>query len=214
MKTFATRLLVVAFVTMAAMQATAQITTGTIALNTNISSKIPTYTPKANDVLTYQVTTPTSSYTFTVIIKTLKPDLSFDWVMSGDVNQKGSVFYENATAADAMGLHNMFTAGAVKLKDQTSVWVSNTFFKLLKSNVTANVSVDKAITADGFKNCGIQSFTFDLNGTKTTMPYVKANNAENCAGDKTIYVLDNAQNPLIMYMNMGWTIELKSIKQQ
>jgi len=213
MKKIATRLLLLMFVAFATTQSLAQTTSATT-LNTTISSNILTYTPKANDVLTYRVTTPNASYNFTVILKTWRPTLAFDWVMSGDVNQKGAIAFDNADAADAMGINNFFTPGAVTLQGQTSVWLSARAHKLLKSNVVANIVFDNARVADGLKNCGIENFTFDFNGVKTTMPYIKASNDAACSGAKTLWVLDDAQSPLIVYMNLGWTIELKSIKQQ
>ncbi|UPT67233.1 MAG: hypothetical protein M0D57_00600 [Sphingobacteriales bacterium JAD_PAG50586_3] len=171
---------------------------------------------KPGDVLTYHVKTPTAEYDFIVTLKTWRPNLSFDWAMTGAVNQKGATSFNNADASDAMAISNFFNAGAVTLKGQTSVWVSASVFKLLASKVTANITIDNAAIPEPFVNCATESFTVDVNGTKNKFDNIVARNNAACtkaAGAKEIRILNNAQNPLIVYMDMGWTIELISVKQ-
>lgn len=165
--------------------------------------------------LTYRINTPTAQYNFTVLVKTERPNLQFDWYMSGDVNQKGAVAMDNAGMADGMALVNTFSPDAVTLQGKTSVWLSNKAFKLLKSNVVANITFDDATTADAMKNCGTGDMKINLNGADTKLNYIKANSGANCAGGKQFLVLDDAQNPLIISMTFdGNTIELVSVKQQ
>lgn len=168
------------------------------------------FSVKPTDVLTYHVKTATAEYDFTVTLKTGRPDLSFDWVMSGGVNQKGAITINNADAADAMALNNFFSPGAVTLKGQTSVWVSNKVFKLLKINKPANVRFDNEATTDELKNIATANTIVKVNGVAATFTYLKA-----ASNTKELWVLDNAQNPLILRMYMPtWTIELVAVNQQ
>lgn len=167
------------------------------------------FVSKPGTQLTYQVKTATTQYEFTLTLKTWRPVLSFDWVMNGNGNEKGAVNIQNVDAADAMALNNFFTAGVQNLNNQTSIWASSTMYKLLKSNVAANVKFDNATTADELKNIGKGEYKALLNDADTNLPYIKA-----ASNTKELLILDNAQNPLILRMfTETWTVELKSIKQ-
>lgn len=188
-----------------------------VALVFGFAANAQEFSIKPGDVLTYHVKTPTAEYDFTVTLKTWRPNLSFDWVMSGDVNQKGAISFNNADASDAMGLNNFFNAGAVTLQGKTSVWVSARVFKLLAAKATANITIDNAAIAEPFINCQVSNFAVNFNGAQAMFKNIVARNNAGCtngAGAKEIRILNNAQNPLIVYMDMaGWTIELTSVKQ-
>lgn len=210
MKIFATRLLILAFAVLTTIQATAQ----TAASQTTLNNTTPTYTPKANDVLAYKVTTPTATYNLTVTVKTLGATVSFDWFTNAQTSQKGAIAFDNADADNAMTLTHFFTPAATKLKGKTCLWASKTIYKLLKANTTANITFENAAVADRIENKGAGTFVVNINGVPTKLSYIKAANNTNNPGGKELWMLDNEQSPLIVYMNMGWTLELKSIKQQ
>jgi hypothetical protein len=189
-----------------------------VALVFGFTANAQEFSVKPGDVLTYHVKTPTAEYDFTVTLKTWRPDLSFDWVMSGGVNQKGSITFNNADASDAMGINNFFNPGAVTLKGKTSVWVSAKVFKLLASKATANITIDNAAIPEAFINCEVDRFAINLNGSPAKFNNIIARNNAGCtkgAGAKEIRILNDVQNPLIVYMDMaGWTIELITVTQQ
>lgn len=187
-----------------------KITVVFVAVMAALSVNAQDFNVKPGDVLTYHVKTDTKEYDFTVTLKTWKPDLSFDWVMTGSVSKKGAVTFTNADASDAMAINNFFTADAATLKGQTSVWASNKVYKLLKSNVAANVVFDDEASADELLNKGTANTVVTVNGSATTLTYLRA-----ASDTKQLWILDNAKNPLILRMYMPtWRIELVSVKQQ
>lgn len=181
-----------------------------VAVIATIGVNAQDFNVKPGDVLTYHVKTDTKEYDFTVTLKTWKPDLTFDWVMTGSVNKKGAIGFGNADASDAMALNNFFTAGAVTLKGQTSIWASNKLYKLIKSNVAAKVVFDNEATADELLNKGTANTVVTVNGSASTFTYLRA-----ASDTKQLWILDNAKNPLILRMYMPtWRIELTGVKQQ
>lgn len=165
--------------------------------------------------LTYRVKTATAAYNFTMYVKSEHPNLSFDWYMSGDINQKGAVAMDNDAMSESMILVNTFKPDAVTLQGKTSGWISLRTYKLLKINRPANITFDDAKTPDAMQNCGTGQMAININGTNTQVNILKAASGANCAGGKQFTVLDDAQNPLIISMAFdGNTIELVSVKQQ
>jgi len=162
-------------------------------------------TPKTNDKLIYDVNAGGSEYNFAVKIKSLNPGFNFVWQMPNESGDYGSVKINAAAMATSKKMYNYFRGGDETLKDATSVILSKAAYQDI-------ITKKKVILWDGdkkilFENPDETDFTFMINGEEKTVKaiYIAATNGND------MVVLKNPAYPLILRMNLGWTIKLNTI---
>lgn len=165
---------------------------------------------KAGSVLTYKVTNAGQSYVFTVTLKSWEPDRSFDYDMGEPANLKGNVTLTAGALANATGQVNMFSGGPLSLTDRTTVWLSKTVFNSLKTEFQARVSVDGGTPITLLNNYE-DKYNVPVDGKDTGLNIIYAE--EQSGKPYHYWILNDAENPLIVKMELGWTIELTEIKQ-
>lgn len=165
---------------------------------------------KAGSVLTYKVTNMGKTYNFVVTLKTWDPDRTFDYEMSEPANTKGNVTITAVALASATAQTNMFSGGPMTLKDGTTVWLSKAVFNSLKTDFQARITADGSAPVTLLNNYEDQyQATVDGKATGINIIY-----AEEQSGKPYKYwVVNDAENPLIVKMDLGWTIELTDVKQ-
>ena len=81
---------------------------------------------KPGTKLIYAVEAGAQKYDFIVTVKALVPALIFDWEMTNDNKNAGTITHTATAMMAANTLYNYFTPGAKTLDDNTlSVWLSN-----------------------------------------------------------------------------------------
>lgn len=161
--------------------------------------------PKVGDKFIYEVDAGGQKYNFTLVLKSLAPDISFAWQMSNEDQSYGKLTIPAAAMANADKMYNYFSTGDVKLKNMTSVFLSRGVFKKLQTGSKT------AILYDGekkfsFTNAGVDDFNYQVNGNYVQSQAMYLSNDQNYQ----MTVLKNDKFPLILSMKIGWSIQISS----
>ncbi len=160
---------------------------------------------KVNDKLIYDVSAGGADYTFTLKIKSLKPGFNFAWQMTNEDGNYGSIQVSPTAMATSKKMFNYFSRGTKKLTDATSVMISKAAYKEIIKN-------KKVTLWDGekkflFENPDETDFYFTINGEEKIVDAFYLSDANG----NDIVILKDTANPLILKMNIGWTIKLNTI---
>jgi hypothetical protein len=163
---------------------------------------------KTGTTLTYQVTVRSKQYNFIIRDLILDSNYTFNWEMTEPNNMTGSVVMGRQALDTATTQQNTFQAGENMLTDRTTVWVSKKVYNAIKKKKPVRIDSGSGKTELIFKEK--QDYTFTLNGSETS---VKVLFAETNSANK-FWILDDKENPLILKMNLGWTVILKEASDQ
>lgn len=164
---------------------------------------------KAGSVLTYLVSANGKTYNFIITIKNWDGDRVFDYEMTAPVSQTGNVTITSAAMSNASGQHNIFGGGPISLSDKTTVWFSKMVFDGLKKDFQARISCDGGSPVTLLNNyediCAVK-----VDGKETRLKVIYAE--EQSGKPYKYWILDDPANPLILKMDLGWTIQLTDVK--
>lgn len=159
--------------------------------------------------LVYEVTTASAKYQFIVTVKKLDDGITFDWKMTAPINKKGTVVMAEEAVENATGLFNYFATDTARLNDQTSVWISRTMWREMHNeDEMVLISLDNGEATGFFREDG-EAHKISFKGKPLDM---KVSNLKSLTDTQTITVWENEKFPIILKMDLGWTIELKEIK--
>ena len=145
-------------------------------------------------------------------------DFEFDWAMTTGDDMNGHIKITAAAMKSAIGQNNYFGPRLknATLTDKTTIWVSQNVFTHLNKNGSAKMDVgngEETFTVVGWKTDNEDKAAFNNNvivkGNEKTLLTIHVKNDD---GSRQLWILNNAQNPLIVKMDLGWTIVLKSVK--
>ncbi|HYG14506.1 MAG TPA: hypothetical protein VEC12_02060 [Bacteroidia bacterium] len=165
---------------------------------------------KPGTKLVYDVNANGNKYQFVVTVKNLGNGITFDWTMTTPDNLSGTVEMTPGALDTAHALYNFFTGGMTKLADQTSVWVSTSVWKdIHDEDEMTDLKLDSE-TEDSFIRFAMpDGYATTYKGTPATMA---SSELRSLFTDNVITVWENEKFPIILKMNLGWTIELREIK--
>jgi hypothetical protein len=131
---------------------------------------------------------------------------------------KGHIKLTKEAMEKAIAQNNYFGADLknATLNDKTTVWVSKAVFDgLIKSN-QAKMDVGNGeelftVVTDKQDNRDQDAFE-DKVSVKGTEKYVNTLHVKNEDGSRQLWILNDVKNPLIVKMDLGWSITLKSIE--
>ncbi len=167
---------------------------------------------KPGTQLTYDVNAGGKQYKFIVTIKKLGAEIAFDWKMTEPVNKTGSVAMSAAAVAKADALFNYFNGGPTVLEKETSVWISQKLFNDIATTAQGAIRVNGAADTVTVMSNTISEFNFNLNGNLVAIPGWELQGGSDIK--YTIDVIESAKFPLIVRMDLGWTISLSEVKSQ
>lgn len=176
-----------------------------------------TFNIHKGDTLVYDVRATDKSYQFMVIPN--KFDVGggadFNWVMTDPVNRKGRVTISAAALKSGKRLINYFSGGDLKLTDASSVWLATDNFKDITSGET-KIAMDSG-EPETFASPETDAVTPTINykGKEISLDgFAIESKPGGNAGRKELWVLNITNNLLILKMDMGWTIELKEVREK
>lgn len=143
-------------------------------------------------------------YPFNIVVNSVKPDFSFKWDMGGD--ETGSVTLTAQALKKATKMFDYFNKGTdITKEDETTVVFSKALFKKLKAGKSTEMSLDGINQNIRF----VQNTTMKVmvDGAETTLPVVYAETDKSCK----FWIWDNSALPMILKMELGWTLEIVSI---
>ncbi len=163
--------------------------------------------------LNYRVHDGEKNYRFVVNIDELVPRVSFTWIMTTSPKcPTGKLIISLEAWRTAAAQFNYFDNGDTTLKDQTAVFVSQYVYSALKGEGKCKMTPDQA--EEEFMNIGAEKYKFTLKTGELGVADFEAD-AMHCEsnGEKKhkMWISDSRSTPIILKMDLGWTIELESI---
>ena len=161
------------------------------------------------DRLIYKVSANGDTYNFEVTVKENLERLYFDWFMpQKDFN--GQVILEKEARANATIYKNIFQNGDEwNFKDSATVWFSRKNFMEAKKGSTTLV-LDESPPVKFTTEAG-ETFKILYKGREVNLRNFNLK-ASSDNVDRSLRIMDNPSNSLILRMNLGWTIILKEVQ--
>jgi hypothetical protein len=166
------------------------------------------------DKLVYAITANGNTYDFIITLNgySYENGIDFNYEMTNANNTTGHVMISSGAKSNAKKYVNYFRGGDLVLTDASSVWMSYENFMDMPSNKT-QITFDDGAEETFYKlknNDAIPSIIFK--GKKVKIEAFTINNGEDGKGDKALIIQNTSANPLIIKMDIGFTVELKEIK--
>jgi hypothetical protein len=162
-------------------------------------------------VLTYDVNMGGKQYKFIATLKKAGDEIAFDWKMTEPINKTGTVNMSAVAVKSADALFNYFTGGASNLEKETSVFLSKKVFDDVAVNAEVLLKVNGASDTATRMSNAIGEFNFNLNGNLIAVPAWELEGGSEVK--YKVVAIESRQFPLIVQMNLGWTIVLTEIKE-
>ncbi len=160
---------------------------------------------KNGSSLSYHVVFNAIEYDFIVDSLTLAADVSFNWKMTEPMVMDGSILIKKNALDTATSFYNYFSGGNLVFEDKTSIWVSKKVFKAIKKG--SSIVVDAGTGREKLLFVAKENILVNINGHQKSLETLKSVTESG----KIIWILNNPANPIIIKMNLGWTIVLKEV---
>jgi len=162
---------------------------------------------KTGSVLSYHVMNANEGYDYIISDLVMKNSISFNWKMTSPANSNGSVKISSMAIDTATAMIANFENGSsLNMEDKTTVLLSRKLYKMLKSQAPAKITIEN--TSEIFNYVRNENFPVKIDGTEQKLDVILA---ESATGNK-IWILDYPQYPLIIQMQLGFTIYLQSVE--
>ncbi len=172
------------------------------------------YTGREGDQLVYEVNAGGNIYDFIVTLKPGKDEesLSFDWVMTAPVNRQGHVDVSAAAKDSSHKYINYFSGGNLNLTDACTVWMTGVNFRDMPGKKTSMQIDDNDPEMFYRKDEAETAYTIRYKEHDITLGIFKIDNDKAANQHRQMWIQGISSYPLIVKMDMGWTIRLKEIK--
>jgi hypothetical protein len=163
---------------------------------------------KPGDKLVYEVNFRGDIYNFEVLVKSLGENgISFSYDMPSKGNKAAIVITANAVK-NAVVYNNYFNGQDQTFTDKSTVWLSQ---KNFTESLAGKTSMDMGSGNESFIKKEEVSFSYKKSGKDIAAKGLRLDNGKNSIDQRQLWILNSKTNPLILKMNLGWTIELKEI---
>lgn len=166
----------------------------------------------------YRISTSQKTYHFTVTNASvdMAKEISFNWEMSEPANKKGKVMIAKEAVNTAHAQMNNFISGVLNIADKTSVWISNEVFHQLKydgkSLIKTGNEEPKLFLVTKDEAPSEESIIAMNKETNLKMGWINLLHIKSQDGTEELWINDDANNPIIIKMLLGWSIKLIEIK--
>lgn len=176
-----------------------------------------TFNVLKGDTLVYEVNAAGKHYNLMVV--TNKFDAAaiadFNWVSSAPESKAGHVTVNTAALTTSKKYVSFFPAGELKLADASSIWLTAANFKEIAKGKTS-IAFDNS-QPENFSSpeADAVSVPVSYKGRALSLEgFALENKPEGQPDRKEIWVLNVSSNPLIIKMDIGWTMELKEVRER
>lgn len=186
--------------------------------------KCPAYfaAPALADIKTavWEVNFSGSNYDFTVsaIKGGIDTDFEFDWAMTSGSDMNGHIKITKDAMEKAIAQSNRFGTSMKNavLNDKTTVWVSKAVFSDLTGKGKAKMDVENGeeeftVVPNTAEERDEEVFETKVK-VKGEEKYLNTLHVKNGDGSHQLWILNDPKNPLIVKMQLDWSITLKSIE--
>ncbi|MFN8283686.1 MAG: hypothetical protein U0U67_10755 [Chitinophagales bacterium] len=148
-------------------------------------------------------------YALTLKITKVNDGFSFDWQTDKPLNKKGSVSIHDSAMQNANAIFSSFNQDKVELTNQTSIVISDKMFESWKGSSSMEIAPDatksiKSIFGNGYNHT--QNFEYKNNNSNE----LECRTVSDKDGYSITY-LNDANFPIIVEMNLDWSIKLRKI---
>ncbi len=165
---------------------------------------------KPGAILTYDITMGEKQYHLIATIKKLGDEIALDWETTEPANKKGNTTMNANAVSKAEALFTDFSGGETKLDMETAMFISRKVFNDVASSAQASIKIFGANDTATIMSNTISEFNFSLNDNLVAVPGWELQGGSEIK--YTIDVLESPKFPLIVKIDLGWTIQLASIK--
>jgi len=156
--------------------------------------------------LVYHVDYFGDEYDFIVDMKHVSKEIEFDWKMTEPVNSSGNVIMTEKALKNAKLLFNYYSDGdTLKLEEYTSVWFSRAVYDALKKGEDVTIDAGDGDEVLSFED--YEDFPVIIDKEESSLKCIYS--SSDLFG--WFWVLDSQKFPLILKMDIGWTITLTEI---
>lgn len=176
---------------------------------TSVSSKQP-FKYGNNTLLKFKVNYSGSEYWLKVKIRSFGDSCNFLFSMTNDERTEGSVAIGKKAMESSVAQDNYFYSGHKELTQKTTVWISRNSYRELKQT-------GKTMLVPAYRDTvtiqvqATEKISVMIDDKPVMLNVIKAKGTSK-SGDKEYWILDDPNFPLIMHMNLGWTVQLESIR--
>ena len=159
--------------------------------------------------LFYKVKTKDDTYDFCININHFGKHISFDYYIN---LKRGTIYMDENTLNNATDLYNYFDEGYKELTKKTSVWLSKKLFNDLKAGKSVTIGLqNNSSEKELFTLVDSKTYSFgkNENGKPYKIPIIFIATNDN---KKEIWIADDPNNRLIVFMNIGLRIDLIGFK--
>jgi hypothetical protein len=166
------------------------------------------------DKLVYEINANGQTYDFIVTPEYFSYDYGFEfnYEMTNSNKTSGRVMIAPKGRNEGTKYVNYFTGGELILTDASTVLLSYKNFMDMPDKKTQITLDDNA--EETFYRAEKDEVDLEINfkGKKVKVDAFKINNAADQSGNKTMWIQNGSGCPLIVYMNLGWTVKLKEVR--
>jgi hypothetical protein len=160
----------------------------------------------------YEVDFRGTQYDFIVTLNenSAEKGMEFDYKMTNSGNTSGTVKISADAKQSAHAQNNYFSGGEMNLTDMTTVWISKQAYDELANNGETKISTDGGANWVVLKR-KYYNYDFPVKtkaGMTNDLGYMYCETDDGSAK----YWIQTGGNPLILKMDLGWSITLKEFK--
>lgn len=166
-----------------------------------------------SDVMIYELNYGQGAEILEVELISKTDEISFQYTIPAKQGATGRISILGNALKTATELDFNWFEGDRALTDKTSLWLSQATFTALKSKSNVEIAFRQGLMLQIpiFKMVGKTELTTELNGRITTLKALYLEDLNNY-GYK-IWVWDNPLEPLILKLDLGWTMQLSQLNQ-
>lgn len=164
-----------------------------------------------NSQLAYNVDFKGEKYQFMVEVLKKTPELVFKYNLTMGGGMNATVTIGADAMKNAVNQNNYFNGRDISLTNQTTVWVSQKVFNdiITTGKTTMGDAQGLGVKTTEYSLVGKEKFSTTLNGDAITLEALHLK-ATNDSGFE-YWIWNNAADPLILKMQLGWGIAIKEI---
>jgi hypothetical protein len=165
------------------------------------------------DKLVYEINANGQTYDFIITPQSFSQDngFVFDYETTNANKTSGKVTVMAAGRNEGTKYVNFFNGGELVLTDATTVMYSAKNFMDMPTKKT-QMALDGGAEETFYRAEKDEVIMeIDFKGKKVSLDAFQINNAQDGTGNKTMWIQGSSGCPLILYMNLGWTVKLKAI---
>lgn len=174
-------------------------------------AQIPELSLKKGMILIYQVDNQNQKYDFTINIEETTPSIVFNFKMSNSRKTTGKITITKEALKNAIAQYNYFQNNEVTLDKQTTIWISKKVWNEIKKRKKSNISTNSGeMNLKLLEFVAAENFPVQVNGEEIALQSMYCITKDSNA--YKYWILDDVNNPLILKMELNFSIELKGVK--